>query len=213
VAIYGASSIGHTNIDAGSGDDSMYAYGFTAAWGGLALLAQAGNNNLAAIASYAPIGVSLTGWDGSNSFYVQDVYTTDGLMVIAHVEGVTPNTRPSSSVITISGCWLDAAQIVGTRGHDEMTIVGNNVSLAIPQSRLHNTMMIDDLGGDDNIKLHYNFILENLFARLGDGNDFLWFNTNNVHGRAELDGGFGTNSLRLSGNLIGTLATGNFTMV
>jgi hypothetical protein len=212
VALYGASSVDDTTIQTHTGDDSIYVYGFTS-HGGLALLGDEGNNSLAAIACYAPNGISLRGLDGSNSFYVQDVYTIFGLDVIAHI-GAGPDNRPSSSVITVSGCLVDAVQIVGTRGHDEMTIVGNNVSAAIPQSnRLHNTMMIDGLEGDDNIQVHYNFILENLFARMGDGNDFLWFNTNNVRGRAELDGGFGTNSLRLSGNVIGTLAMSNFTMV
>jgi hypothetical protein len=212
-ALYGASSTGNISIAAAAGDDSLYAYGVTVSQGGLALLAEAGNNSLAAIASFARFGISMRGWDGANSFYVQDCYTTSGLFVIGHIEGDTPNTRPSSSVITISGCLLDSAQIVGTRGHDAMTIVANSVSAAFPQASPRNSMTIEGVGGDDNVQMHYNLILENLFARLGEGNDFLWLNGNDIRVRAELDGQAGSNALRLSGNLIATLATNNFTLV
>jgi hypothetical protein len=208
-ALYGASSVRDTSIAAGSGNDSIYVFGFNASDGGLSLLGDAGNNSLAVIASLGRFGIFLRGWEGTNSFYVQDSYAITGLTIMGN--SGAPNAPASSSVITVSGCRLPSAQIVGTPGPDDMMIVSNSVIDAAPQASLRNTMMVSGNGGDDDIQLHYNFIFEDLFARMGDGNDLLWLNTNNIRGRAELDGEAGTNTLRLSGNLIGTLVTNNFT--
>ena len=189
-ALYGASSIRSTSITAGAGDDSIYVYGFNASDGGLSLLGDAGNNSLAVIASLGRFGIFLRGWEGANSFYVQDSNAITGLTIVGDSGAAT--SIASSSVITVVGCRLDSAQIVGTPGPDAMTIVSNNVSGAAPQASLRNTMILTGHGGDDDIQLHYNFIFENLFARMGDGDDFLWLNTNDIRGQAELDGQAGT---------------------
>jgi hypothetical protein len=186
-ALYGASSIRSTSIAAGAGDDSIYVYGFNASDGSLSLVGEAGNNSLAVIASLGRFGIYLRGWDGTNSFYIQDSYAITGLTIVG--DSGAPTSNASSSVITVSGCRLHSAQIVGTPGPDDMMIVGNNVSDAAPQASPRNTMILDGVGGDDDVQLHYNFILENLFARMGEGNDFLWLNANDIRGRAELDGG------------------------
>jgi hypothetical protein len=171
----GSSSIGATTIRTGDGDDSILV-GMTYIVGGMEVDAGLGNDAVSLTNSAISGATSIVGGGGLDRLIVDGAYFVQTLAMNGGTDSDDVQFR--NSIV------LGSASLAGGDGADLADVA--NVSVPI--------FSVTQGAGQDSVTLRGS-VLERLFADLGDDNDSLTLESNQVYGLAELTGGAGTSDL------------------
>jgi hypothetical protein len=189
--VLGASSVGATTLRGGDGDDSIQAT-FSFVVGPWKLEGGAGNDKIGLFTSATSNDTTVSGGEGNDMLLVDTNF---------FVTSLTINGNGGSDSLSLKNSIMQqSATLLGGDGND-------NAEVANINSR---GLMISHGAGQDTTAVRAS-ILQNLFADLGDGNDMLIVQSNQIFGSGEADGGLGPgDSLLDSGNLMRPLRKRRF---
>jgi cyclophilin family peptidyl-prolyl cis-trans isomerase len=181
--VLGASSAGATTLRGGDGDDSILAR-FSFIVGPWKVEGGAGNDKIGLHTSATSGDTTVSGGDGNDMLLVDTNYFVTSLTVNGN--------GGSDSLALRSSIMLQSATLLGGDGNDNLEVASIN-------SR---GLMISHGAGQDSAAVRAS-LLQNLFADLGDGDDMLVLQSNQIFGSAEADGGLGLNDQLVDqGNLM-----------
>ncbi len=171
----GSSSIGATTIRTGDGDDSIQ-ISLAYIVGATQLDAGAGNDAVSLGNSAISGATSIVGGGGFDRLTVDGAYFVQTLVIDGGIDSDDVQFR--NSIVMAS------ASLAGGDGADLAAIA--NVSVPI--------FSVTQGAGQDSVTLSGS-VLDRFFADLGDDNDALTLESNQIYGLAELTGGAGTSDL------------------
>jgi hypothetical protein len=208
VSMFGASG-GLTSVRVGGGDNQVLINGVTST-GELQVTSGFGNNSIAILSSSASLKMEVT----FNVESAGGVFTTVYLDTVHSLQGVVvqdanPSVNFGPSSISVFRADTRGLSVATGQGYDTLRIYGN----VIATGGIVGNLTLSTRGGDDNVDVSYSIALQDHFAQLGEGNDFLSMTGNQVTRFASFDGNEGTNWLRLTGNQFGALWTSGFATV
>jgi cyclophilin family peptidyl-prolyl cis-trans isomerase len=178
-SVLGASSAGATTLRGGDGNDSIQAR-FSFVVGPWKVEGGAGADAIGLVTSSASGDVTVSGGDGDDLLAVDTNFFVTSLTISGN--------GGSDSFALKNSIMLQSATLVGGDGNDNSDVANINTR----------GLLLNHGAGQDSAAVRAS-IMQNLFADLGDGDDMLIMQSNQIFGSAEADGGLGLNDQLIEG--------------
>ncbi len=182
IVLVGASTgIGNVRVNVNNGNDSIYFDGVTSSAAFYITAARQYQDNgekyIALLRSSAATFayVALATSTRYSSIYVDTCFFGESLRVFGNTNELSEQPGPTGMAeVTIARCLSPQIVVRTGQANDRVHLYGNYLTgTQFTGQRPIQTLYIDTRSGDDDVRLSYNIVLDNVYAALGNASDSL----------------------------------------